>query len=239
MSTRRHLVNSGRVVLEYQIEQTGVSGIGRVEVWYTRDKGQNWLKLGEDVDRKSPAEIDLPGEGLFGVSLVVANGRGFGTAPPRAGDTPDWWIDVDLTKPQGDLLNVRSSPGEDGCLQITWFAKDKNLHAEPIDLYYAAKREGPWHLIAKNLKNDGQYCWKPAPETGSHAHVRLVIRDQAGNATSSETVQSIALDDLSRPRGRVVSITTPAPRPGSPPNGIASQSPSLPPLPPPLNPTGN
>lgn len=244
LNVRRHLVNGTRVVLEYQIEQTGASGIGKVEVWYTRDLGQTWLKLGDDADHKSPAEVDLPGEGIFGVSLVVANGRGFGAAAPKPGDSPDWWIEVDMTKPKGDLLNVRTGNGDDGSLQITWFAKDKNLHAEPIDLYHASKREGPWQPIAKNLRNDGVYCWTPSPEIGSHTYIRLVIRDQAGNTSSSETVQAIALDDLSRPRGRVVSVATPVSRPTLAPNGIASQAPSAPsalsgPPAPPLPPRGN
>jgi hypothetical protein len=64
--------------------------LGRVE--------QSWQRLGEDANRKSPVEIDLPGEGLFGVSLVVTNGRGFGGTPPSPGDSPDWWIEVDVTK---------------------------------------------------------------------------------------------------------------------------------------------
>jgi hypothetical protein len=248
LNVRRHLVNGTRVVLDYQIEQTGASGIGKVEVWYTRDLGQTWMKLGDDADHKSPAEVDLPGEGVFGVSLVVANGRGFGGSPPKPGDSPDWWIEVDMTKPKGDLLNVRTGTVDDGSLQITWFAKDKNLHAEPIDLYYASKREGPWQPIVKNLGNDGVYCWTPAPDIGSHTYIRLVIRDQAGNSSSSETVQPIALDDLSRPRGRVVSVTTPVTRPTLAPNGIASQAPSGPSAPPgpsvqppvpPLPPRGN
>lgn len=206
---KRHLVNNNHVFLDYQIEQTGVSGVGRVEVWYTRDAGQSWQKLCEDPQRKGQAEIDLPGEGIYGVSIVVSNGRGFGAAPPNSGDAPDWWIEVDTTKPKAELLNVRSNPnGDDGSLHITWNAKDKNLHSEPIDLYYAVQRQGPWLPIAKGLKNDGLYRWSPSPEIASHAYIRLTVRDQAGNSASSDSVQPVALDDLSRPRGRVVGITT-------------------------------
>src|SRR5439155_21084322 len=145
----------------------------------------------------------------YGVTIVVANGRGFGAHPPQTGDTPDWWIEVDTTKPKAELLNVRSNPnGDDGTLHITWNAKDKNLHSEPIDLFYAVNRQGPWLPIAKGLKNEGLYRWTPAPETGSHAFIRLTVRDQAGNVASSDSQQAVALDDLSRPRGRVVGITT-------------------------------
>ncbi len=209
----RHVVNNPHVFLDYQVEQQGVSGVGRVEVWYTRDQGKTWLKLSEDNQRKGQAEVDLPGEGLYGVTVVVSNGRGFGATPPQAGDAPDSWIEVDTTKPRAELLGVRSNPnGDDGSLHITWTAKDKNLRPEPVDLFYAVNRQGPWLPIAKGVKNDGLYRWTPTANVGSHVHIRLTVHDQAGNSTSSETLQPVALDDLSRPRGRVVGITT-SPRP--------------------------
>lgn len=227
MPAKRHLVNNCHVFLDYQVDQTGVSGVGRVEVWYTRDLGRTWQKLAEDPNRKGQAEVDLPGEGVYGVTMVVANGRGFGANPPQSGDVPDWWIEVDTTRPKAELLNVRSSPtGDDGSLHITWSAKDKNLHSEPIDLFYAVNKQGPWLPIAKNLKNDGLYRWSPAPEIGSHAYVRLTVRDQAGNTASSDSIQPVALDDLSRPRGRVVGITTV-------PRGVVGSAPG------PLMPHGN
>ncbi len=206
---KRHIVNNPHVFLDYQIDQTGPSGVGRVEIWYTRDMGQNWQKLGVDPNRKGQAEADLPGEGVYGVTIVVANGRGFGANPPQSGDTPDCWIEVDTTKPRAELLNVRSNPsGDDGSLHITWSAKDKNLQPEPIDLSYAVNRQGPWLPIAKGLKNEGIYRWMPGADIGSHAYIRLTVHDLAGNSASSESVQPVALDDLSRPRSRVVGITT-------------------------------
>ncbi|MCI0638988.1 MAG: hypothetical protein L0Y72_16675 [Gemmataceae bacterium] len=229
---KRHIVNRTRIVLDYQIEQQGASGVGRVEIWCTRDMGQTWQRLGEDADKKSPADIDLPGEGVYGLSLVVSNGRGFGGNMPKAGDTPDWWIEVDSTRPRAELVNVRSAPGDDGALHVTWTAKDKNLHTEPIDLYFATNRTGPWQPIAKGLPNEGHYRWLPVGETGSHAFVRLVVQDQAGNVTTSETLQPVALDDLSRPRGRLVGLSTAAaPMTPSAPANVPAQSETPPPLP--------
>jgi hypothetical protein len=203
----QQVVNNPRLMLEYQIEQMGQSGVGKVEVWLTRDKGQTWQRHAEDVDRKSPIEVNLPGEGRFGISLVVSNGRGFGGNVPKRGDTPDYCVEVDVTNPTADILGVRPESGNDGAsLLITWAARDANLAAEPIDLYYGANATGPWTLIAKGVRNDGQFSWI-APRDLSHAHVRLVVHDAAGNSTSVETSQPIALDDLSRPRGRVVSVT--------------------------------
>jgi hypothetical protein len=50
--SKRHLVNNTHVFLDYQIEQAGSSGVGRVEIWCTRDLGRTWQKLGEDINRK-------------------------------------------------------------------------------------------------------------------------------------------------------------------------------------------
>jgi hypothetical protein len=203
----QQVVSNPRLMLEYQIEQLGQSGVGKVEVWLTRDKGQTWQRHAEDVDRKSPVEVNLPGEGQFGISLVVSNGRGFGGNVPKAGDTPDYCVEVDVTNPTADILGVRPESGNDGAsLLITWTARDANLAAEPIELFYGASTSGPWTPIAKGVKNEGQFRWI-APRDLSHAHVRLVVHDAAGNSTSVETSQAVALDDLSRPRGRVVSVT--------------------------------
>jgi hypothetical protein len=209
LPVKRHLVNHTHVFLDYQIDKAGASGVGRVEIWHTRDMGQTWLKLGEDANRKGQAEIDLPGEGVYGLTVIVANGRGFGANPPKPGDTPDWWIEVDTTKPQAELLNVRTNPGgDDGSLHISWIAKDKNLHSEPIDLFYAVNRQGPWLPIVKGLKNDGLYRWTPTAVMGTHAFVRLTVHDLAGNTASSESAQPVALDDQSRPRGHLVGVST-------------------------------
>lgn len=208
----KQLVKSTHVLLDYQIEQAGASGVGKVEIWVTSDQGQSWRRLGEDADRKSPAEIDLPGEGLFGVSLVVTNGRGFGGTPPAPGDTPDWWIEVDATKPMAELVSVRPGVAEEAnTLVINWMARDRNFASEPIDLYYAVAREGPWTPIAKGLKNDGRYRWSVPQEVGAQTYIRLIATDKAGNATVCETAQPVPLDDQSRPRARVVGVVSPAP----------------------------
>jgi hypothetical protein len=213
LPSSRQLSSTGRMFLDYKLESAGVSGIGKVEIWYTRDLGQSWHKLCEDNDRQSPVEINLPGEGLFGVSMVVSNGRGFGANPPRTGETPDCWIEIDTTRPLADITAIHAS--DDGALHISWGARDKNLTSEPIELSYAAQRDGPWHLIAKGLKNDGGYRWVPPTEVGPQAYFRVTVRDLAGNITHAETTQPVPLDDQSRPRGRLLGINPGGARPAS------------------------
>jgi hypothetical protein len=212
-SLQRQFASSSRVFLDYRIEDQGASGVGKVEVWYTRDQGQSWQKLCDDTDRQSPAEINLPGDGIYGVSLVISNGRGFGGAAPHPGQTPDSWIEVDTSRPFADELQVRLGGAEDsGALHVVWNTRDKNLGDDPVELYYAGSREGPWHRIAKGLKNEGSYRWVPPVEVGAQAFIRLTVRDLANNVATAETSQPIPLDDASRPRGRVLNFSTSPPR---------------------------
>jgi hypothetical protein len=214
------LVNNARVFLDYRIEKAGPSGVGRVEIWCTRDSGQSWQKLGEDHNRKSPAEALLPGDGTYGLTLVVSNGLGFGAQPPAAGDTPDWWIEVDTTRPAAQLTSVRLAPEDGPAVHVGWTSQDRNLGTGPAELSYAVSRQGPWLSIAKNLKADGEFRWLPPTDIGPQAFLRLTVRDLAGNTTSTETTSPIALDDLSRPRARINGITVDAVPVSAPlPNG--------------------
>jgi hypothetical protein len=178
------MVSCPHVVLAYQIDQQGPGGVGKVEVWMTRDKGQTWKYLCDDPDRKSPVAIDLPGDGLYGLSLVVANGAGGSCTPPAAGETPDWWVEVDTTKPVAQITSVQT---ENGALIVTWSATDNCLRAEPIDLYCANRPEGPWLPIARGLRNDGSYRWIIPANFGAEIFVRMDVTDRAGNVTTCQT----------------------------------------------------
>lgn len=212
-AAQRQYLSTTRFALDYRLESLGASGIGKVEVWCTRDLGQSWQKLCEDADRQSPVDVNLPGEGIFGLCLVVSNGRGFGGTPPNPGDTPDYWVEVDTTKPVAELIQVRHGTGEDGgALQIVWNVREKNLGPDAVELLFAASREGPWQPLAKGLKNEGVYRWLPPADAGAQTFVRLTARDLAGNVATAETTQPVLLDDLSRPRARVLGLSTSAPR---------------------------
>jgi hypothetical protein len=201
------LINSTHAELAYQLDQVGPSGVGKVEVWMTADQGKSWKKLCEDKKHKSPVEFDLPGEGLYGLSLVVTNGYGMGDPPPAQGDQPDTWIEVDTTKPEAQLLAVRPVLGDkSGALHISWSAKDKNLGACCISLSFAATKEGPWMPIAKGLNNDGSFKWSVPREAGAEFFVRLEVCDKAGNKSLCESPDKIVMD-MSRPKAKVIGVT--------------------------------
>lgn len=213
----RQIVNTTKVFLDYQIENAGLSGVGRVEAWITRDKGQSWHKVGAETKRKSPIEVQLPGEGLFGVTLIASNGRGVTAGPPAMGDAPDGWIEVDTTKPSAQITAVRNAV-ENGkaVVHIGWSSADKNFGDAPVELFFAATPQGPWLPIVKGLKSEGTHRWAPPVEIGAQAHLRLIAKDAAGNIGIASTLEPVLFDDPARPRAVIRNISTSAPAPQSP-----------------------
>ncbi|GIW82108.1 MAG: hypothetical protein KatS3mg105_3915 [Gemmatales bacterium] len=200
------LVNSKRIKLDYKVEEVGRSGISVVELWLTRD-GRNWQKFSEDRSAKSPYVIDVPGEGLYGFTLVVQSGVGLSDSPPQVGDKPQVWVEVDLTKPDVRLKGIEVGRGYDaGNLTINWSASDKNLAERPIRLTYAEKPDdNNWKLIAENLENTGRYVWRMPVDVPYRFYVRVEAADRAGNIGVAETTQSIIVD-LAKPKGIIVDV---------------------------------
>jgi hypothetical protein len=201
----RQLINTTHASIDYRIDPVGPSGVSKVDVWMTADKGASWQRLGEDADRRSPAEVDLPGEGLYGIRLAVTNGNGFGGKPPAPGEAPTSWVEVDTTAPIAQLREIDPTTSG-GKLELRWTVTDKNLGPEPIALYYATRREGPWLPIARNVKNDSCYHWEFPRDVGGQFFVRLEAADQAGNVSRCETPTPVVLD-MTEPRALVVGIS--------------------------------
>jgi len=205
-SIQRQFINTARASLDYRIDQVGPSGVGKVEVWVTCDQGANWKRLCEDVNRRSPAEFDLPGDGLYGVRVIVTNGNGFGGRQPVPGEQPQLWIEVDTVAPTLQLKEVEPSTNG-GTIDLRWLASDKNLGPEPINVYYATRREGPWQPVARGLKNDGLYRWTFPRDMGPQFFVRLEAVDLAGNVARCESPTAIVLD-MTEPRASVLGVTS-------------------------------
>ena len=125
------LVPSPKFKLQYAIEDAGPAGAATVELWITHDGGRTWIRRGGDEDRVSPIEVDLGGEGTFGVCLVARSASGLGDQPPAPGDPAavlgggrlDRAPVVQIQTPQiGTGVNA-------GKVAIAWKASD--LHCRP------------------------------------------------------------------------------------------------------------
>jgi hypothetical protein len=201
----RQLLNTTHASVDYRIDKVGPSGIGKIEIWMTPDNGKTWQRLREDADRRSPAEIDLPGEGLFGIRLVVTNGNGFGGSSPKSGDAPSSWIEIDTTPPFVQLRDI--DPVTDGgTLHIRWNASDKNLGTSPVNLYYRTQQDAAWEIMAKDLQNTGSYLWAFPHSKGSQFFIGIEVIDRAGNVMRAESPNAVTLD-MTEPSATVVGIT--------------------------------
>jgi hypothetical protein len=155
--------------------------------------------------------LELPGEGVFGLSMVVLNKAEIGRKPPQPGEAPEMMVEVDLSPPLAELLKPKQDPQRRDNLLLRWNARDKNLPERPVTLEWAERPEGPWQLIGGGeLENKGQYSWVPPKGIPVYVHLRLRVRDKAGNEAVAAT-QEPELIDLTEPESRLINVRS-APR---------------------------
>jgi hypothetical protein len=204
------IVNSTRISLNYELKDVGPSKVSVVELWYTED-GRNWQKYSEEklsaeVRTPSTYVVNVKGEGIYGFTLLARSGVGLGDPPPKVGDAPQIWVEVDLTKPVVQLKGIEVGRGPDsGNLTISWSASDKNFGRQPISLFYSQAADGLWQSIAANLENNGRFVWRMPPGVPYQFHVKVEAADKAGNVGSSQTQEMVKVD-LSLPKVQVLGV---------------------------------
>ncbi len=85
--------------LDYELDSLAGSPVASVELWGTSDGGKSWDMWGTDPDGKSPFDIKVETEGLFGFRMVIVGANGLASNRPRNGDNADAWIHVDTEQP--------------------------------------------------------------------------------------------------------------------------------------------
>lgn len=200
------LVGSPRFPLQYQVDGTGPGGVARVQVWVTHDAGRTWYPQPEDADKESPYQVDVGGEGTFGLWLSVQGTSGLGDPPPVPGDSPQLWVEVDATPPvvQVDPPRVGSNRSA-GKVLITWRASDPHLGSRPVTLSYRGDDgASDWVRIAGPIENNGQYVWTVPPGVPPRFRVRVEVIDSLGHASAAES--ALILVDRARPKGRIIGL---------------------------------
>jgi hypothetical protein len=197
--TAVRMVNSKRFNLNYEVTKVGKSGISAVELWSTPD-GRRWEKFSEQKrtegnELRPPYEVNVEKEGLYGFTLVLRSGVGLSIQAPQAGDPPQVWVEVDLTKPAVRITRVEVGRGpESGSLTIFWTATDKNLGRTPITISFTDRPDGQWTTISANRENTGQFVWRMPPDVPSQVYLRVEAIDRAGNVGSAETGKPVIVD---------------------------------------------
>jgi len=211
----RKFVNSKSIALSYELRDVGKSGVSLIELWYSLYKGRTWTKLDEfPIDLKNAGEenaskklaFNVTDEGIYGITLLAKSGVGLGDRAPQPGDRPQFWIEVDLTKPVVQVLNVNVGTGIDkGTLTVAWNAQDKNLGLNPIRLSYAELKDGPWTTFSDKLANNGKHIWKMPEQLPFQFYVRVEASDLAGNIGEAITFERVKVD-LSQPKALIRDI---------------------------------
>jgi hypothetical protein len=214
-----------RVQLKYHLDNVGDSGVQSVEVWVTRDT-QNWRKarsierkdLLMKIDDSRPAEeqkvvLDLDEAGRWGVTIIPRSGVGLAEPPPRGGDTPHLWIEVDETAPVVTIREVVvGQQGADlGRITIYYSASDRFLKANPISISYAETLTGAWVPLKKDLENSGSYSFqREKRDDGKWSlpfqfYLKVEAVDEAGNIGSAVTRETVKVD-TQVPRARTINV---------------------------------
>jgi hypothetical protein len=207
------LVNDSEIVVEYEVSKIGPSGLSSVEVWLTRDGGAHWSPFAKDdeADRTVSGKtykrtLKLPGDGVYGLTLVVKSKAGMGRTAPRPGDLPEMLIEVDTLPPDGKLLDLVPDPQQRDTIILNWTASDRNLASKPITLEWSEQATGPWQMIAQDVEHTCKYVWHLPPAIPSYVYLKMTVRDSAGNQASAITRRP-QLVDVTEPESRLIRVT--------------------------------
>ncbi len=204
-TSAEQFANSLRCVLNYAIDGIDPKSVQKVEAYATLDDSKTWQKLGEDPDRTSPIELQLPTDGRYGIVIVISAVNRPGQVP-AAGEQPDWIIEADTTAPEVTLESASPGVGDDaGMLILKWHVSDKNLKPDAVEFSWSNAPEGPWQSIAKGLRAEGLYRWPVPREAGSKAYLKIEAQDKAGNIGRAATGQPVPVE-VNRPRAKVLGI---------------------------------
>ena len=203
------LVASPRFKLQYAVDDAGPNGPATIELWITQDGGRTWIRRGDDADRVSPIEVDLGGEGTYGLCLVARSASGLGDQPPAPGDPPQSWVEVDSTPPAVQLQPPQVGTGVNaGKVAIAWRASDLHLRPKSVSIWWRPDQAGAeWQTIADAQENAGQFVWT-VPATAPHRfHLKVEAIDAVGHRGFAETTEmGPIMVDRSRPRSRIIGL---------------------------------
>jgi hypothetical protein len=197
------MTRSRQFSLDYDIDPLGPAGIAKVELWGTSDGGRTWQQWLEDTDRRSPIDVTVEQDGIFGFRVVVTGGNQLSGAPPQPGDPADLWVGVDTSQPSVRLSSALYGDGaHTGELDIRWQAVDVWFTDRPITLQFSEFPQGPWSTIAAGLANNGQYFWRVDPRIPRNIYLRIEARDEAGNLGEHQLAEPLSTAGLV-PQGRI------------------------------------
>ncbi|MEQ8789260.1 MAG: hypothetical protein RIC55_23400 [Pirellulaceae bacterium] len=197
------MVNRKVFPLAYDVESVGPSGVKNVRLWGTKDGGRTWHEWGGDADLRSPIDVEVGGDGVYGFRVVAENRDGLKGETPKPGSPADIWVQVDTAAPQVRITAAPYGVGENaGLLDIQWEAEDANLGDRAVTILFAESPGGRWSTIAAGLPNTGHYNWRVGANVPRQVYLRLEVRDLGGNLGVHQLTEPISVAGL-RPKARI------------------------------------
>ncbi len=218
-SSAVQIVKARQVRIDFAVGKVGPSGLGNADVYVSFDKGASWKPMQGEVPVSLPQNADLrgaevsgsvgvqlPSEGIvYGFIVAVKSKAGLAPPPPKPGDPPQALVEWDNTPPKGKLFKPLPDPTQPNTLLLGWAVEDRNLGDKPITLEWAELKDGPWTPIGEGLANTGQFAWRLPERLPPRVHLRLTMRDLAGNVSYAQTDKP-ELIDLSVPQTRIIGV---------------------------------
>ena len=201
--TNTQIISTKRFRLNYDINAIDPSGVGKVDLYITQDKGRTWQLWGQDPDNQSPFPVEVQEQGLYGFRVVVHSKDGLVGTGPSSGDDADMWVRIDTQTPMAQITSVPYGRGKEaGRLVINYRVSDKFLTLRPLRIAYSRAPQGPWTIIEDNLRNEGRYLWKVDRAVPDRIFLKIDAMDQAGNVGTHQLSQSVDVSGLV-PRGTI------------------------------------
>jgi RNA polymerase sigma factor (sigma-70 family) len=190
---QRFFVSSRNIRIPVRILAKPREQVAQLILLVSRDEGETYQQAARISPTVNRFDFHAPGEGMywFVVQQVDKQGRCTPANPSRV--KPTLRVCVDTTRPvvTFQALRAEKKGNQPKSVILTWTASDANLEEKPIALVWADKGDGPWQTIDSGpLSNSGQYTWHLPERLPTCVHVRLRVRDKAGN----ETIRDLSFD---------------------------------------------
>lgn len=179
-----HHTRQSKLKLNYSLENTA-GDVTEVQLWATETGGQTWTQWGVDTDKRSPLEVEMQRDGIYGFKTVVVTEGAGSTAQPLPGSKADIWLQVDTTMPvlKPGAITYSNEAGIPEVL-IRWEATDNNFGNRPIRLHYQTAGDTTWYEISLSVPNTGIYRWNLKPSSRTQYKIKVEAVDRAGNVST-------------------------------------------------------
>jgi hypothetical protein len=198
------VLNGKHLRLGYEVKQTEAGMPIPVEMWYTRDS-KTWHRDEGPPQVRSPYVMDLPEEGVYGLTLVPCRAGTKDPQPPQPGDAPQFWVAVDCTRPNVSLMSATVDSAKNSVC-VRWSAQDEHFGMRPITLSWSEQATGPWAPLAANLANTGTYTGALPAHVSGKLYVRVEAADQAGNIGEAHSMTPVSLETSACPRVVILGV---------------------------------